>query len=40
MMIKFVLGCMLGGVISITTMCCCIAGKEADKHIDYTDSDE
>lgn len=32
-MIGFIIGC-------VVAMCCYIAGKEADKHIDYTDSDE
>ncbi len=39
-MIGFIIGCVVGGTVGVVAMCCFIAGKEADKHIDYTDSDE
>ena len=39
-MIGFIIGCIVGGTVGVFAMCCCIAGKEADKHIDYTDSDK
>lgn len=39
-MIGFIIGCIVGGTVGVTAMCCFIVGKEADGHIDYTDSDE
>ncbi len=39
-MIGFIIGCVVGGTVGVVAMCCCITGKEADKYIDYTDSDE
>ena len=39
-MIGFIIGCVVGGTVGVVAMCCCIAGKETDKHKDYTDSDE
>jgi len=33
-MISFIIGCIVGGAVGVFTMCCCIAGKEADRHID------
>lgn len=39
-MISFIIGCIVGGAVGILTMSCCVAAKNADKHIDYTDSDK
>lgn len=33
-MIGFILGCVVGGTVGVVALCCCIAGQEADKHID------
>ena len=38
--IEFVIGCIVGGTVGVTAMCCFIVGKEADRRIDWTDSDE
>lgn len=39
-MIGFIIGCVVGGTVGVVAMSCCITAKEADRHIDYTDSDE
>ena len=39
-MIGFIIGCVVGGTVGVFAMCCGSAGTEADRHIDYTDSDE
>lgn len=36
-MIGFMIGFIVGGAVGVFTMCCCVAAKEADKHIDYDD---
>ena len=39
-MIRFIVGCMIGGTVGIFTMCFCKAASDADKCMDSTDSEE
>lgn len=39
-MIGFIVGCMVGGMVGIFTMCLCRAASDADKCMDSTDSDK
>ncbi len=38
-MIGFIIGCIVGGTVGVFAMCCCVAAKEADKGMNYTDLD-
>lgn len=39
-MLGFLIGFMVGGTMGVFTMCLCRAASDADKCMDYTDSDK
>ena len=39
-MLGFILGLFIGGIIGVFAMCLCRAASEADKCMEYTDSEE
>ena len=39
-MIRFLIGCMVGGTVGVFAMCLCRVASDADKCMYFTDSDE
>lgn len=39
-MIGFIFGTLFGGIVGILAMCLCRVASDADKCMDYTDSDK
>lgn len=39
-MIRFLIGCMVGGTVGVFAMCLCRVASNADKCMDSTDSDK
>ncbi len=39
-MLGFIIGLMVGGTAGVFAMCFCTAASDADKCMDYTDSDK
>lgn len=39
-MLEFIIGLMVGGTTGVFTMCLCRVASDADKCMDYTDSDK
>lgn len=39
-MIEFLIGCVVGGTVGMTVTCLCVVAGQADKEMNYTDSEQ